>query len=112
LPRILSILFILFLALFSLDVFSPDYTIQEMMLAFFMHNIPVLILSILLIIAWKYEIVGTIVFSLAGLLYLGLIANQAISGNFEWFMIGWVLNISGPAFLVAYLFYLSKKRKL
>ncbi len=66
-PRILMILFILFLALFSLDVFEGANTIGETLLALFMHNLPSLFLLIILIIAWKHDLVGAIVFGLLGL---------------------------------------------
>jgi hypothetical protein len=45
------------------------------------------------------------------LLYIILLMT---SSNFEWFMIFWSLIISGPAFLIAYLFWKNwiwKKRK-
>jgi len=35
-----------------------------------MHNIPVFIMIIVLVIAWKHEIVGAIAFLLAGLIYV------------------------------------------
>lgn len=43
LPRILSIIFILFLSLFSLDVISPELSFWEILVGLFMHNIPQLI---------------------------------------------------------------------
>lgn len=107
-PRILSILFVLFLALFSLDVFGNGYSFWQTALALFMHNIPVIILAILLIISWKYEIVGAMTFASAGLLYifLSLFKNQ-----FQWYYLSWAVQISGPAFFVSWLFYLNWIRK-
>ena len=82
-PRILGIIFILFLMMFSLDVFEPGLTVWQIIIGLFMHNLPALILLIFLIISWKYEIVGGIVFILVGLLYILLLAT---SSNFEWYM--------------------------
>ena len=109
-PRILSILFILFLAMFSLDVFDMGLDIKQTIVALVMHNIPAFILLIVLIISWKYEIVGGIVFILAGLLY---VLRLLISGNFEWYMLSWIATISLPAITVGVLFMMSwfKKRK-
>ena len=64
-PRILVIIFILFISLFSLDVFS-EYSGLEVFIALFMHLIPSFILIILLIIAWKWEKIGGILFLILG----------------------------------------------
>lgn len=102
-PRILSILFICFLMLFSLDVFSTESSFWQIVVGLFMHNIPALLLLVVLLISWKYEIVGGIGFILAGLLYIYLV----FSGGFEWFKISWILTISGPAILTGILFIIS-----
>ncbi|MFA6254787.1 MAG: hypothetical protein WC675_01985 [Patescibacteria group bacterium] len=107
-PRILAILFILFLAMFSLDIFDGNYGFWGTIVGLFMHNIPALILLAVLIISWKYEIVGGIVFILAGLAYIiMLMMNQ----TFEWYMLSWALTISGPAFLVGILFLINWIKK-
>jgi hypothetical protein len=108
-PRILAILFILFLMLFSLDVFGNGYNFWQTLLGLFMHNIPALLLLIVLIISWKkYEIVGGIFFILAGLLY---IVSLLTSSGFEWYMLSWSLIIAGPAFLIGILFLIEWYRK-
>ncbi len=111
-PRILSILFVLFLALFSLDVLGTG-TFWQVVGGLFIHNIPALILLAVVIISWKHEIVGGIAFILAGLLYIALMFVNAMRGEFEWFMIVWSLQIAGPAFFIGILFLLGwrKKRK-
>jgi len=108
-PRILSILFIAFLALFSLDVFGNGYTFGQTLVALFMHNVPVFILAIVLWISWKYEIVGGIAFILAGLLYIYVLTRNA----FEWYMLSWAIQISGVAFFIGILFLMNwyKKKK-
>jgi hypothetical protein len=63
LPRILTIIFILFISMFALDVFS-EYTFPLVLGALFMHLIPSLILVGLLIVAWKWEKLGGILFIL------------------------------------------------
>ena len=107
-PRILSIIFILFLAMFSLDIFDGNYGFWGTILGLFMHNIPVFILLIVLIISWKHEIVGGIIFILAGLFY---IITLLMNPQLEWYMLSWSLLIAGPAFLIGILFLLNWKFK-
>jgi len=110
-PRILSIIFICFLALFSLDVISPGLSFWQIVLGLFMHNIPVFILLAVLLISWKYEIVGGIGFILAGTLYVVMILMNMLNGSFEWYMVSWILTIAGPAFLVGILFFINWLKK-
>ena len=108
-PRILSIIFIFFLALMSLDVFSSELSFWETVVGLFMHNIPALVLLVVLLISWKYEIVGGIAFILAGLLYIVALMRNP----FEWYMISWAIQISGVAFFIGILFLINwfKKKK-
>jgi len=108
-PRILSIIFLLFLAMFSLDVFKTGLTAWQIAVGLFMHNIPVFILAIVLWISWKYEIVGGIGFILAGLIYIALLMKNP----FQWYMLSWAIQISGMAFLTGILFLIGwfKKNK-
>lgn len=113
-PRILSILFLCFLALFSFDVISPGLSLWQIILGLLMHNIPVFILLIILLISWKYEIVGGIAFILAGMLYVAMILLNVLRNSFQGYMIGWIFAIAGPAFLIGVLFLVNwtKKRKI
>jgi hypothetical protein len=110
-PRILSIVFIAFLALFSLDVFDEKLGFWQTLLGLFMHNIPALILLAILIISWKREIVGGVVFILAGLLYI----FSAFTRNLgDWrIALAWSAQIAGPAFIIGGFFVANwiKKRK-
>jgi len=67
LPRIIGILAILFISLFALDAFQPGLTVWQQIGAFLLHLIPSFILTILLIIAWKWEYIGGIIFVIIGL---------------------------------------------
>ena len=107
-PRILSIIFILFLTLFSLDVFGTGLGFWGSIGAFLIHSIPSILLTIILIISWKYEIVGGIVFILAGLAYIALLF---MNPEFQWYMVSWSLIIAGPAFLIGILFLKNWKGK-
>jgi len=108
-PRILSIIFLAFLVLFSLDIFEGNYGFWGTILGLFMHNIPVLILLVVLLISWKHEIVGGIAFILAGFLYIFWTMSRV-----PWYtVISWSMIIAGPAFLIGILFFMNwfKKRK-
>ncbi|PIT88550.1 MAG: hypothetical protein COU29_02100 [Candidatus Magasanikbacteria bacterium CG10_big_fil_rev_8_21_14_0_10_36_32] len=114
-PRILSILFILFLAMFSLDVFEEGLSAGQIALGLFMHNIPVLFLLAIIIISWKSEVIGGIVFILAGLFYTCMVTKEVImSYPHQYSILTWIPTIAGPAFLVGILFLIGwmKKRKL
>jgi hypothetical protein len=67
LPRILAILLICFIGLFSLDVFSMEGTVLQKTGGFLIHNIPTFILIISLFFAWKKEKIGAILFILIGI---------------------------------------------
>lgn len=110
-PRILAIIFILFLMMFSLDVFEPGLTVWQIIIGLIMHNIPAFILAVIVAISWKHELVGAIAFVLAGLLYILLILFSSFEGKFEWYMISYSLIIAGPAILVGVLFYLNWLKK-
>jgi hypothetical protein len=105
-PRVLAIIFILFLSLFALDVFEPGRLIPEMIAGFLIHLIPCYILVAVLVISWKRELFGTVVFTLLGILYIIFAVKGAgLMG------ISWSVIISGPLFLIAFLFYKSQKYK-
>lgn len=110
-PRILSLLFLGFLAIFSLDVFDGNYGFWGTVVGLFMHNIPVILLGLLLAVAWKRETVGGIAFLAAGFLYIALMIGNAIVDAREIYQITYSFIIAGPAFLIGILFLIGWKRK-
>ena len=68
-PRILCILAILFVSMFALDSFDPELTIDRQIAAFVIHLIPSYILIALLVVAWKWEYVGGIIFTVVGIAF-------------------------------------------
>jgi hypothetical protein len=97
--------------IFSLDIFDLKLTILETVVGLFVHNLPALFLLVILIISWKYEIIGGIIFNLIGLAYILILV---INFGFKWDMLSWSLIISAPAFLIGILFIINwfKKRKI
>lgn len=78
-PRVLGILFALFVSLFALDVFNESRGFWETALAFLIHLAPVGILLVLLGIAWRWEMAGGILFIGIGFAYLVM-----TWGRFPW----------------------------
>ncbi len=111
-PRILSILFIGFFALFSLDIFGNGYGFWETVVGLFMHNLPSLILLAVLIVAWKHELVGAIAFFAGGLLYITLLLRTMLMNPPpQWYMLSWSVTIAGPAFVIGILWILDWRQK-
>lgn len=104
LPRILSIAFVLFISLFALDVFG-EYSGWDLVVALLMHLLPSLVLLVVMLIAWKYDWVGALVFAGFALWYVIIVGFDR-----PW---SWYAGISGPALLVGVLYFLSwlQKRK-
>ncbi len=94
LPRILAVLFIAFISMFALDVFSEGYTLNQLLLALFMHLIPSFILTALTIIAWKNERIGGFSFIVAGFALLVFTHFEALIIAIPAFVIGGVFLIS------------------
>lgn len=75
-PRIAGIIFVVFISLFALDVFDESYTARELVIAIVMHMIPTFTVIITLLIAWRWEKVGGIIFIILGLFYLFMTLNN------------------------------------
>jgi hypothetical protein len=95
-PRLLSIVFALFLSVFALDVFREGQGFWPTALALFMHLIPALLVAAVLAVAWRHELFGAVVFGLLGLLYI-----LWAWGRFHWSAYA---VISGGLFAVGLLF--------
>jgi hypothetical protein len=61
-PRIAGILFIGFISLFALDIFDAQLGFWGTIVGLFMHLIPSILLTIAIVIAWKWEWVGALLF--------------------------------------------------
>jgi hypothetical protein len=103
LPRVLAILFIAFIFMFSLDVFSMEGTALEKLGGFLMHNIPTIILIFALAFAWKNEKKGGYLFVVLGLLFTFFFKTYQVPATF--------LSISLPVIIIGLLFLWSGSRK-
>lgn len=99
--RFLAIVYILFLSLFALDVIEPGRSIWEILGGLLMHLIPNFILAAVLVLAWKWERIGGVIFILlaAGMFYffrnpfwlnIGLFSPVVLIGSL--FIIGSILE--------------------
>ena len=95
-PRVLGILFAMFISLFALDVFDEGYGFWEAILALLIHLVPTYLVVIALVIAWRWEWIGAILFSALAAIYV-----VSTWGRFPW---GAYLSISGPLILIGVLF--------
>jgi hypothetical protein len=95
-PRLLTIVFALFLSVFALDVFEGDKDAGRLILELGLHLIPTFAILAVLALAWRWELVGTAAFAGLSVAYIvstgGRFALQAY------------LVISGSLLLLALLF--------
>ena len=108
LPRIICILAILFVSLFALDSFGGGKTIGQQLIAFLIHMIPSFILTTFLIAAWKWELIGGILFIVIGIVMSPIIFNHNYDMNQSvWTSLVVILLITFPFILVGALFTIS-----
>ncbi|MEN8790322.1 MAG: hypothetical protein ABF295_12460 [Flavobacteriaceae bacterium] len=112
LPRVLCILAILFISMFALDAFEGERTIWQQIGAFLIHLIPSYILILILIIAWKREFIGGIIFMIIGLLTSPLVFLHNYRMNHSvWMSLLIILLITIPFLIIGILFITSHHRK-
>jgi hypothetical protein len=78
LPRLLGIVFVLFISIFALDIFDSGLGFWGTILGLFIHLIPSIVLGIAVAFAWRREWVGTAAFVGWAVFYL------ASMRGFDW----------------------------
>jgi hypothetical protein len=73
-----------------------------------MHNIPSIILLVVLLISWKHELFGAVSFILFGIFY---IIRLTINRTFETSHIFGIILIAGPAILIGALLLIAWLKK-
>lgn len=107
-PRIICIAAILFISLFALDSFTPNLSFWQQIQAFLIHLIPSLLLTAILIIAWKWELVGGVLLLSLGLGFSPPVFLLNYNRNHSWsdsLLI--ILLITFPFVIAGFLFVLS-----
>ncbi len=98
-PRVLALIYIIILSLFSLEVFRFNYTLSEFVTAFFLSLSPALVIGFFLVIAWRMEELGGSLFILLGIiLFLRYSRSQSYLTNFL---------IAAPLILIGMLFIVN-----
>ncbi|MGE5654857.1 MAG: hypothetical protein ACM3ZQ_11475 [Bacillota bacterium] len=69
LPRALAIMFILFISLFSLDVFDGEAPLLLRLGGFVVHSLPSILMGLILAVAWKRSALGGWLFLLFDALF-------------------------------------------
>lgn len=114
LPRIICIAAILFVSMFALDAFDPNLTVGKQILGFLIHLVPTYVLIAVLIVSWKWEMIGGIIFIAIGAIFSPFIFTHNYAMNQSvWMSIGIVMMLNVPFILVGGLFLASHflKRK-
>src|SRR4051794_18421808 len=94
LPRVLAILFALFLGMFAMDVFGEHLGVGKTVLALLIHLVPTCLVLIALAVAWRWEAAGAVLFIAFGLCCTAIAIHR----------LSWIVVIAGPAFVIAALF--------
>jgi hypothetical protein len=101
-PRVAAILIIVFISLFSLDVFEMQASPLELLGGFLIHNIPSIGMLVLLLFAWKRPVIGFVAFLAAAALFTIFFVRSI-------YALPNLLLFVFPILLVACLFYADWK---
>lgn len=98
LPRILGIIYIGFIGIFALDVFTPEATLAEALGGLVIHLIPNYLLAAALFIAWrKNEAAGAALFLGLAVIFWFWFGNPVLVN----------LMLFGPLVIIACLFFVN-----
>jgi hypothetical protein len=101
-PRLVCILYIVFVSLFALDVVNEHLPFPRVIGALAMHLIPTAIMTVLLILSWRWEWVGGVGFVALALLYIEMMGGLSRAYPI----------IFGPALLIGILFLVNWMSRL
>jgi len=101
-PRVFCIITALFLMIFSLDVFEEAHGFWQIALGLFMHNLPSLFMLGVLIVVWRWEWVGAVIFPALGILYIVLFWRRFVL--YVYFLIAGPMFLLGILFLVGWIY--------
>ena len=91
------------MTMFSFDVFDGNESFVMKFSGFLIHNIPVFILIIILIVAWKWEVAGGVLFILASV--CGMVFYHSFSGNPGSLIVIAPFMVTGILFILHNVFY-------
>lgn len=100
-PRLIAIVFILFLMMFSFDVFAMEDTILEKVVGFIIHSLPSLLIIVILVLNWNNPFRSSLIFLILAVLFTLMFKTFRRIDTF--------IFISVPPLLVGLLFLLTNK---
>jgi hypothetical protein len=111
-PRVLAIVFIVYISLFALDIFSSSELFDQKLIGFLIHLIPSFILIIILIISWEKPFIGGIIFIFLGVILTSLMITFSVVHTPHPginFVVSQILIIPLPLILIGLLFIIFRK---
>ena len=111
-PRSLCILAIAFISMFAADSFETGQSIGQQLAAFAIQLIPSFVLLAMLLVSWKWELLGGILFTATGLGFSPFIYMLNFRRSHSvWQGITAILMVTIPFMLVGLLFIAGYYRK-
>lgn len=102
-PRFLGLLMVFFVGMFALDAFANGLHGLRTFGEFALHLIPAMVLFGALLIGWRYDSLGSWLFTFLGIAYMVITRLQ---GPWSWYVF-----ITGPLFVIAFLFWRSNSHQ-
>ena len=99
----LCILFTAFISIFALDVFGEGHGVWQTALALLIHLIPTLVVLLVLVVSWRREWIGGMVYSVLAALYVVQMWGR--------FPLSVYFTIAGPLLLIGVLFFINWRRR-
>jgi hypothetical protein len=87
--------------MFALDALGEGGGLWRTLLTLTLHLIPSLVLVFALILAWRWEWIGAVLFAAAGTLYVTWSLERPIPSAIK---LNWIVTVTGPAFVASVLF--------
>ena len=98
-----SILFALFISLFALDVFGKSYVFPDVLWDLLVHMVPTMLIILALIVVWRWEWIGTVMFAGLAAFYIIMTAFREHWGAY--------LTIHLPLLVIAILWLIAWRQK-
>lgn len=102
LPRLLAIVFAMFLSLFATDVFSQDISFGEKILALLIHMIPTGLILAALAVAWRRSMIGGLLFIALAITFIVVSRGELVA----------IQLIAGPLLVIGVLFLIEANAAL
>ena len=97
-PRVLSVMFVIFLSLFALEAFSGHQGLA-IFPSFLLGLLPACIVLLVTVMAWKWDFAGALLFFVLAISYVWMVGLDR-----DW---TWYASISGPEVMIGIFFFLN-----